>query len=225
ARRLQLVVVFVVVTQIAMLGIAHAIVGAGALRNSYLYVNPLLRLYEFAIGIALALAVQRGWRPTISPAVAFLVLLVGVVGVSIPNHALPSYLGGLLALPGIVLVIASCATRELIGAPVRFLMHRLLVRLGVWSFALYMTHQLLLRTMVAEYNRYRLESVPQFIAYPAFLALAVAVAGIFSTFVEQPAERRLRRAVSRGPAVSTADELTPTSPPRDTRPIGVAVTP
>ncbi len=224
-RQLQLFVVVAVVVQIAMLALAHAVMNPGPLRDNFLYVNPLLRLYEFAIGVALALAVRRGWRPRVSPTVACFVLIAGVVGVSLPGHALPSYIGGLFALPGIVLVIASCATRELDGAPVRFLMHRLMVRLGVWSFALYMTHQLLLRTLVADYGRYRLEAVPQFIAYPAFLALAVAVAGIFSTFVEQPMERRLRHAVSRGPAVSTADELMDNSPMRDVRPLEVAATP
>jgi peptidoglycan/LPS O-acetylase OafA/YrhL len=216
-RQLQVIVMLVVGAQVSMLLIAYAIMGAGALRDNYLYVNPLLRLYEFAIGIALALAVRRGWRPAISPALAFLVLMVGVVGVSVPNHALPSHIGGLFALPGIVLVIASCATRELTGAPVRLLTHRILVRLGVWSFALYMTHQLLLRAVVADYGVYRLDLVPQFIAYPAFLAVAIAVAGIFSTFIEQPAERRLRRVVSRGPAVSTADELTNDQSPHDVR--------
>jgi peptidoglycan/LPS O-acetylase OafA/YrhL len=218
-RQLQVIVGLVVAAQVSMLLIAHAIMGAGALRDNYLYVNPLLRLDEFTIGIALALAVRRGWRPAISPTVAFFVLMVGVVGVSVPNHALPSHIGGLFALPGIVLVIASCATRELKGAPVRLLTHRLLVRLGVWSFALYMTHQLLLRILVVDYGRYRLDSVPQVIAYPAFLAVAVAVAGVFSTLVEQPAERRLRRAVSRGPALSTADELTNGQPARDVRAI------
>ncbi len=221
-RQLQLIVVVVVVVQISMLAVAHAVMSAGPLRDNYLYVNPLLRLYEFTIGIALALAVRRGWRLALSPIVAFFVLIAGVVGVSIPGHALPSYVGGLFALPGIVLVIGSCATRELNGAPVRFLMHRALVRLGVWSFALYMTHQLLLRTLVADYGRYRLESIPQFIAYPAFLVLAVVIAGIFSTFVEQPMERRLRRAVSRGPAVSTAEELTDVSSASDEpRPMAV----
>ena len=224
-RQLQLFVVAVVVVQIAMLAIAHAVMSSGPLRDNFLYVNPLLRLYEFAIGVALALAIRRGWRPAVSPMSALLVLMAGVVGVSLPGHALPSYVGGLFALPGIVLVIASCAGRELDGTPVRFLMHRVLVRLGVWSFALYMTHQLLLRTLVADYGRYRLESVPQFIAYPAFLILAIAVAGIFSTFVEQPAERRLRHAVSRGPTVSTADELMSKSPARETRSLEAAPTP
>jgi peptidoglycan/LPS O-acetylase OafA/YrhL len=224
-RQLRLIVVVVVIAQIAMLAIAHAVMSAGPLRDNFLYVNPVLRLYEFAIGVALALAVRNGWRPAVSPMIACFILMAGVIGVSIPGHAQPSYMGGLFALPGIVLVIASCATRELKGAPVRLLTHRVLVRLGVWSFALYMTHQLLLRAMVADYGRYRLESVPQFIAYPAFLVLAVAVAGIFSTFVEQPMERRLRRAVSRGPASSTADELMNTSPVRDARSLEVAATP
>ena len=126
-RRLQLIVVLAVVAQICMLAIAHVVMGAGPLRDNYLYVNPLLRVYEFAIGVALALAVRRGWRPTISPPVAFVVLIAGVVGVSIPNHALPSHIAGLFALPGIVLVIASCATRELEGTPVRFFS-----RIGCW---------------------------------------------------------------------------------------------
>jgi peptidoglycan/LPS O-acetylase OafA/YrhL len=222
-RQLQLIVVLVVCAQVSMLAIAHAIMSAGPLRDNYLYVNPLLRVYEFAIGVALALAVRRGWRPAVSPLVAFIVLMAGVVGVSIPGHALPSYVGGLFALPGIVLLIGSCATRELGGAPMRILTHRFMVRLGVWSFALYLTHQLLLRTLVADYGRYRLESVPQFVAYPAFLALAIAVAGIFSTFVEQPMERRLRRAVSRGPAVSTADELLHVEHERNVGPTMVTV--
>lgn len=224
-RQLRLIVVAMVAAQIATLAIAHAVMSAGPLRDNFLYVNPLLRVYEFAIGVALALAIRRGWRPAVSPVIAVLILTAGVVGVSIPGHALPSYMGGLFALPGIVLVIASCAACELDGAPVRFLMHRALVRLGVWSFALYMTHQLLLRTLVADYGRYRLESVPQFIAYPAFLILAIAVAGIFSTFVEQPAERRLRHAVSRGAAVSTGDELMSRLPVGETLPLEVAATP
>jgi peptidoglycan/LPS O-acetylase OafA/YrhL len=224
-RCLQLIAIAAVIAQICMIALAHVVMTAGPLRDNYLYVNPLLRVYEFAVGVALALAVRRGWRPTISPRVAFGVLVAGVVGVSIPNHALPSHIGGLVALPGIVLVIASCATRELEGTPVRLLTHRLLVRLGVWSFALYMTHQLLLRALVADYGRYRLESVPQSIAYPAFLVVAVAVAGIFSTFVEQPMERFLRRRVARGRTVSTADELTPAAPARDDRPGVFVVSP
>jgi peptidoglycan/LPS O-acetylase OafA/YrhL len=75
-----------------------------------------------------------------------------------------------------------------------------MVKLGEWSFALYLVHELVLRTA--------LERGPETISQrPAFAVVGIAVsiplAGAAYTFFERPIEARLRNRSSRGRLADT----------------------
>lgn len=170
----------------------------------WLYIFPPFRLLEFVAGCILALLVKSGWRSPLSlPAAAlaaggvYIVLMAG----NRQGFSLGNGLEDAIMLPFILAVIASAATASLTGRE-GFLAHPWAVRLGEWSFALYITHWLLLT--LAEHLDPGSKTRPpllQFVEGSVFVLLAVAVAGAAYTWVEKPLEKRLRgRRPERRPA-------------------------
>ncbi|KGJ81794.1 hypothetical protein GY21_01620 [Cryobacterium roopkundense] len=170
-----------------------------------LYVNPLYRLWEFAIGICLAHAVSKGWRPRISMRWAVLGVLVAFAAVNalstaitlhvgpfarLPMSVLPNDLASLVMVPFFALLIAAAARRELDGH-VTFFMRPWLVTLGKWSFALYLTHAFLL----AAAARILPDTLNEALRYGitgAVVIMAIGFSGLVYQWVEMPLERRLR---------------------------------
>ncbi len=161
----------------------------------WLYIFPPFRLLEFAAGCVLALLLRSGWRSPVSlPAAAlsagavYLVLTTGNrLGAALGNGVEDA-----IMLPLILLVISSAATASLNGAG-QFLSQPWLVRLGEWSFALYITHWLLLE--VAKYLDPLSKARPvsfQLAEGFLFIVAALAVAGVAYTWFEKPLEKRLR---------------------------------
>lgn len=171
-----------------------------------LYVNPLYRVGEFAIGITLGLAVKRGLRAPVSVHVAsviatFAFLALGVAG-GVAHHygwtALDGrQVGDLVMLPFFALAICAAASSDLQRGRSVF-RHRHLVTLGEWSFALYLTHWLLMRVLVhvGTPHGLALRSGEQVM----FVVLAICIAGAAHVFIERPMEARLRGGASRTPA-------------------------
>ncbi|UKA56550.1 acyltransferase [Arthrobacter sp. FW305-BF8] len=171
------------------------------------YTFPAFRIAEFTVGVCLAIAMGKGWKPRVgvgvgtAAALGSFLLLEAVDGIAPWHTAGP--LAGALSIPGFALLIAAFADRDRCGGRPTFVSAPALVKLGEWSFALYLVHELVLRTA--------LELGPENLAQRAALAavgiaLSIPLAGAAYTFVERPIEARLRsRGASRGPAADTPE--------------------
>ena len=167
------------------------------------YTFPAFRIAEFIVGVCLAIAMRKGWKPWFGVGVgaaaaigSFLILEI-VDGIATWHTAGP--LAGALCIPGFALLIAAYADRDRCGGRPTFASAPAVVKLGEWSFALYLVHELVLRTA--------LELGPESLAQRAvFAAVGIAVsiplAGAAYTFFERPIEARLRNRSSRGGPVA-----------------------
>ena len=162
------------------------------------YICPLARLPEFVLGLLAALSVRDGQLPRVR-----LPLAVGAVAAAYAaTYASAHFVVQVatLVVPFTLLVVA-LAQRELAGTP-SWLAGRRWVVLGEWSYALYLTHHLMLQVAqraVGEVGGTRA------IAWVALLLVAaVLVAGLLFHLVERPAERRLRAAPTRAMLIDEA---------------------
>lgn len=180
--------------------------------TDFLYTNPLFRLPEFLVGIGLGLAVRDGWRPALRLAPAawlaggvycaivatdLAIEYIGFFG-RLPMGQLPPEFASLVMAPPLVLLIAAAARTDVEGLPSK-LASRPMVRLGQWSFALYLSHLFLVEPFQ--------KIVPADRPWPVSVALliltvagAVTLSGVLYTFVERPLESRLRPLITRGTA-------------------------
>ncbi|MDQ0866504.1 peptidoglycan/LPS O-acetylase OafA/YrhL [Arthrobacter globiformis] len=177
------------------------------------YTFPAFRIAEFIVGVCLAIAMRKGWKPRFGIGVgaaaaigSFLILEI-VDGIAPWHTAGP--LAGALCIPGYALLIAAYADRDRCGGRPTFASSPAMVKLGEWSFALYLVHELVLRTA--------LELGPEGLAQRAAfavvgIAISIPLAGAAYTFFERPIEARLRNKSSRGGPVADTHqpEETPT---------------
>ena len=150
------------------------------------YVLPPYRLGEFLLGALLATAMARGWRPAWSPSAAagavagtWCVLLLAGAGDGPVGLHPQEVVGDVLTIPAFAALIAAAAARDADGRP--WLGHPWLVRLGEWSFALYLIHQPIMRL-----------SPRGPWALVACVVLAVVGSALVHQWVERPLERLLR---------------------------------
>lgn len=161
----------------------------------FLYIFPPFRVLEFIAGCVLARLVLQGWRCQVP-------LVVGVAGVAVVCLGLLGFHYGIapvghgvedaVLLPFVLLIIASAASKDIEGVR-SALTSPWAVRLGEWSFALYITHWLLLQIVAhldpgANDRPLALRAVEGVV----FIAVAVLVSGAAHTWVERPLERVLR---------------------------------
>ncbi|WP_375399157.1 acyltransferase family protein [uncultured Amnibacterium sp.] len=156
----------------------------------FAYIFPPARLPEFVIGVAVSLLVQAGWRPPIGFLPAAVIAGAAVAVGFVPGFPERWVFAAVTVVPFALLIAAACrsdvdGTSRLAG--------RAWVRLGEWSFALFMTHQIVLRAFDAIVPDQGLRVV---LLVPV-LALCVAIAGATFHFVERPLERRLRGPAAR----------------------------
>jgi peptidoglycan/LPS O-acetylase OafA/YrhL len=159
------------------------------------FVNPGYRFGEFLTGVLAALAVTRGWRPRVpvGVVVAGIALTFAVfvrLGLS-DGIRVPRPYAAAILLPGFAALIVAAASRELSGHS-HLLRARPLVFLGESSFALYLVHQLVLRTVNWRHLSPSLHG-PSVALFGSFLAVALVVAATLHLLVERPVERVLRR--------------------------------
>jgi peptidoglycan/LPS O-acetylase OafA/YrhL len=174
----------------------------GFARGGFLtYVFPPYRFLEFAVGIAVALLLQRGYRPgRITSAVAATVAAGGVAFIVVVN------LTGMASwntyssafLPCVVAIVWTLARREVDGHT-GILANKYLMKLGDWSYALYMV-QLIPIWGFGILLTGRADTLPGWFAAPA-IVIAIALSALASEFIEKPAERLIRRGTLRLPVV------------------------
>jgi peptidoglycan/LPS O-acetylase OafA/YrhL len=170
-----------------------------------LYVNPVYRLWEFLLGIGLARLVATGWRIGITLRIAFMITaimfaLVTALNVAVVQHlgvfamipmqGLPSDIASLAMIPCFILLIAAAASTELRGRR-SHVGNPAFVTLGKWSFALYLSHLLIVSAVKM--------LLPEPLTLPLGIMLAIAiilaaigVSGTLYRVVELPLEQRLR---------------------------------
>jgi peptidoglycan/LPS O-acetylase OafA/YrhL len=216
----------VFVAAVALISVLLAVI-PGFDWGALFYTFPAFRIAEFVVGVCLAIAMRKGWKPRFGVGVgaaaaigSFLILEV-VDGIA-PWHT-TGPLAGALCIPGFALLIASYAERDRSGGRPTFASTPAMVKLGEWSFALYLVHELVLRTA--------LELGPENLAQRAVfavlgVAISIPLAGAAYTFFERPVEARLRnRGSGGGPVADTRPaEETPasTEPEAERTPIGAS---
>jgi peptidoglycan/LPS O-acetylase OafA/YrhL len=184
----------VTVALLAVFVVPAALPGSGETSLGYwaIYVFPLQRLAEFVLGIALAQAMRSGRRMPVSLPAALAIalgayLLVDVAPVSFGYVAVT-------AVPLLILVGAA-AQRDIDKAP-SFLRHPVLMRLGDWSYAFYLVHLTVIRTVVELADRTGIpvadDTVAAVVTLAACLPLSIGAAAALHHVVEAPLERRLR---------------------------------
>ncbi len=169
-----------------------------ALKYWLFFILPAYRLLEFLLGMVIARAVQCGLRvphPRLAAAisalsVAGLVAVLAWVGPAFGWYPERPWVA-LLALPAFASLVLTGATADIVGAA-SWLTSRPVQWLGATSFALYLVHQPLFRITHMWGWWPRSQDMIGLVAFAAFLALAVAVAGALHHLVEKPLERRLR---------------------------------
>jgi len=182
----------------------HPRYGSG-LRYWLMYLFPPTRLLEFVAGILLALLVSRGALARIP----LLPVTLFAAGTYLLAGWAPMYLQpvALMLLPW-ALVIVAAAQHDLAGgspAP------GWLVRLGVWSYAFYLFHQLILKDFAFVCRPG--STLMQLVCSLVLLLVAIALARLLAERVEAPLERRLRGRTGG----STVEQLEP-QPDRAERP-------
>ncbi|MET7364681.1 acyltransferase [Streptomyces sp. NPDC005566] len=168
---------------------------------------PLTRSLQFVLGVVAGLAVKRGWCPPIRliPAVALVVCWHLAL---VPwHHAVPDaqwyspYAASqLLSAPLFAALICAAARADQEGRPTG-LGGRWSIRLGHWSFAWYLVHEIVIRLLIHIQGRPDPEFVATLTVWLLAIGLSLALAGLCYEYVERPTERLLRRL---GPSVVPA---------------------
>uniref|UniRef100_UPI002156623B protein kinase domain-containing protein n=1 Tax=Streptomyces fradiae TaxID=1906 RepID=UPI002156623B len=176
-----------------------AVIADPVVRSWALGYFPVTRTPQFLLGVAAGLAVARGWRPPVRPGAA-VALVVAWHLVLVPwSRAVPDALwyspyqaSQLLSAPLFALLVVAAARADLEGRRTG-LGGRWAIRLGHWSFAWYLVHEIVIRLWIGTYGR------PVGLTATAgvwllVLAASLAVSAAAYHWVEHPLERRLRKA-------------------------------
>lgn len=207
-------------------GVAYALGGRDAVAIFYYF--PAYRIFEFVIGICLATAVARGWNPRIprwSGAVAVVLsLALAAVGDHLfaevtSSRALPRPAATLVMLPAFVLLILAGALND-VNRRRSLAAHPWMLLLGAWSFALYMTHLMLLTVLRdLPFTSDVVDTLGAPLSLLVLIGLCVALSWAAYTWVEHPVERWIRtgyvqrRGGGGGGAAATAPVTAPAAAP------------
>ena len=217
-RTLWRIVAGCVVLLAAVPSAVYAVGGKSSI--AFLYYFPAYRVLEFIIGICLALIVSRGWRPSVAnwsgPAAIVLSLLITIGLSRVYAHvgggeALPRALGSFVMLPGYAYAIVAGAVTDVRGRR-SWLSSTTMVKLGTWSFALYMTHLLFITGVESAVGASRSYTGLTGYAVLAGVAIcAVTISALVFTWIERPAERLIRQRLSSKTRASTDEARLPSS--------------
>ncbi len=176
-------------TRRALMAFLGALVVVAALvtpKPGLVFIFPPVRLLEFLIGMLLGLAVIDGWRCPIPLWAALTLAGVATLVTALPGVPNTLTFAAITLIP-YSLVIVSAAGQD-VERGTSFFARRWLVVLGQWSFALYLSHQLVIRLVAALSGG---DGLHMALLVPT-LALCIAVSGLLYRYVETPLERWLR---------------------------------
>ncbi|MFJ7410197.1 acyltransferase family protein [Streptomyces sp. NPDC098077] len=199
----------------AVIAVAVCVGSVGVWLSGALFTDSLVRLWaldyfpptrtlQFVLGVAAGLAVKRGWRPPCGLGAAVALVIVWHL-VLIPwSDAVPDSVwyspysaSHLLSAPFFALLVAAAATADVERRRTPFAGPGM-VKLGQWSFAWYLFHEIVLRALVGAFGTP--VGVPEIVGvWGATLVLSLALAAFAYHCLEHPLERLLR---SRGPGGS-----------------------
>lgn len=150
------------------------------------YINPLIRLVEFVIGMALGLSYVQGTRTTSNTIFeVFSILFVILSIVSINNGSMPEPFSLSLAfLPAAIALVWIFAHEA--GKISKWISHPLALLMGEASFMLYMIHQLVMRYAASMFGSYGIVAL---IAGGVSVLLSIPLYMAF----ERPVQRWLNR--------------------------------
>ncbi|MEV1068453.1 acyltransferase [Streptomyces sp. NPDC050263] len=183
---------------------------------------PLTRFLQFALGVVAGLALKRGWRPPVPLPVA-VGLVVGWHLALIPwSNAVPDGLwyspytaSQLLSAPFFAALICAAARADLDGRRTG-LGGAWMIKLGHWSFAWYLLHEIVIRTAVFKWGK-PAPGGETVVFWAGVLAVSLALAALAYQCVEHPAERRLRGRFGRSSAAPAPPHPSPDPSPVHTR--------
>lgn len=170
-----------------LVGLLVAGAGAGDPAGSVFWwvsILPVSLLPEFVLGMAAARALSIGAVPAVPLRWAGIVAVVAVYAAGLFPAA--AVVGGLTAAP-FALVICAAARTELTGSP-GVLGAKWWVRLGTWSYAFYLLHQMVLRTSEWLWPA----DSWLWLHFLVGLIAAVGTSAVLYVVVEKPFERRWR---------------------------------
>jgi peptidoglycan/LPS O-acetylase OafA/YrhL len=188
---------------IAAMTIAPIAAGPHVSPSTYMWLFfylPGYRIGEFIIGMLVARAVALGLRfkyPSIGYLLGCAGLAVWIIGItrytlSHNGTALQRPFVALLAMPCFVLLLFAGASADL-GGRTRVFGMWLPVRLGEWSFALYLVHPLTAAVVGTHHWLVATTAAGGFGYLAVFLVATTAVAAAAHYALEKPVERWLRR--------------------------------
>jgi peptidoglycan/LPS O-acetylase OafA/YrhL len=179
------VMALVVGAIVAVAFVAHLVL-RGTAQVWFPYILPVTRLFEFVLGILVALEVRDGSWPDLP---LWAAVSMAVAAYAVVTRAPPSFRWVAVTVVPFSFVIGAVASRDLGRHPPWFTRSRLVV-LGEWSFAFYLLHQLVLRSWLALGLPTR--GVVAGIGPPLLLAASVLLSALLFAYFERPMERRLR---------------------------------
>lgn len=180
------------------LWMAGSLISELIVRRWFLDYFPPVRMLQFVLGVAAGLAVKRGWRPPIGlPAAVVLVLAWQAALIpwsrAVPDSAWHSAYSAshLLSAPLFAALISAAAYYDLRQRKTGLGGTRM-IRLGNWSFAWYLLHEIVLRVLLRVTGRPD-SSLETAAFWALVLATSLTLAAAAYHWVEHPLERVLRR--------------------------------
>ncbi|WTA48767.1 acyltransferase [Streptomyces sp. NBC_00842] len=167
---------------------------------------PLTRSLQFVLGVVAGLAVKRGWRPPVRLIPAVGLILCWHLALVPWHHAVPDaqwyspYAASqLLSAPLFAALICAAARADQEGRRTA-LTGRWSIRLGHWSFAWYLVHEIVIRLVIHVHGKPS-SLLGTVSIWLLVVPVSLALAGLCYEYVERPTERLLRRL---GPTVAKA---------------------
>jgi peptidoglycan/LPS O-acetylase OafA/YrhL len=168
--------------------------------QSFLYINPLSRLFEFVLGMTAAhifLRIQQNRLSRVSVSLIEVMLIIGIAinlflaGWCVTNFANSPFAYWMMGSSGVVLyasLIVIFALRE--GFISRCLSARAFVFLGEISYSVFVFHWILLQIMSQGQSRFAGGGWSEF---PLYCVILLLISSASFYIIEQPARRLARR--------------------------------